>query len=485
MNILLAVVATIFFVEVVARSGFIPAASRLLSTSNRARHVVMAPGISDHWKEKALLAYSGRMMQGTLRLTLTLAAIGAGIWLLGLAAQRWLQIDLVDFLASWQGILLCTAIGTAYAWLVHRPARSAPRKAAKTGDQDYSATDKMLHRLALASPAVREMSFEIEMAAGGKSTVADTRERPHVFVAGLARAGTTILMRSLYASGQFRSLTYRDMPFVLMPNLWRKISGVGARDKALEERAHGDGIAVNYDSPEALEEVFWKTFAGDDYLLPDRLRPHAPAAEVLHKFRRYADAIIRSGDASRRRRYLSKNNNNILRLPALLQAFPGAQIIIPFRDPLQQALSLRNQHRRFVGDNEDDHFAGEYMGWLAHHEFGATRRPFCFDDGFVDEAAYLDPDGLDYWVDQWTHVYRHLLAGAAPRDAIFLSYERLCADDSDTWCELLKRLGLHDQWREGHDMTFTLSEKTPEAEPDSTRMRAARSVYQQLLARAL
>ena len=48
--------------------------------------------------------------------------------------------------------------------------------------------------------------------------------KPHIFICGLPRSGTTILMRSLYETKKFASLTYRDMPLLLSPNLWNKIS---------------------------------------------------------------------------------------------------------------------------------------------------------------------------------------------------------------------------------------------------------------------
>ena len=68
----------------------------------------------------------------------------------------------------------------------------------------------------------------------------------HVFVSGLARAGTTILMREIHGSGDFGSLTYADMPFVLAPNFWRRLSANGAKAKPRAERAHGDGIEVEF-----------------------------------------------------------------------------------------------------------------------------------------------------------------------------------------------------------------------------------------------
>ena len=53
-------------------------------------------------------------------------------------------------------------------------------------------------------------------------------------------------------------LSYADMPFVLYSNLWSKISF--NKNSKYTERAHGDGIKVSTESPEAFEEVFWKTF---------------------------------------------------------------------------------------------------------------------------------------------------------------------------------------------------------------------------------
>ena len=86
----------------------------------------------------------------------------------------------------------------------------------------YSFLDQLLHRLALQVGPIAEMSFDIDQ----RMVDADPKEivgERHVFVSGLARAGTTILMRRFHATGAYRSLTYRDMPFVLAPNLWRKL----------------------------------------------------------------------------------------------------------------------------------------------------------------------------------------------------------------------------------------------------------------------
>src|SRR3546814_14611767 len=99
---------------------------------------------------------------------------------------------------------------------------------------------------------------------------------------------------------------------------------------------------VNADSPEALEEVFWRIFTGREYIRRDGLVPCRPTGDALARFRSYVAAILVSGEPGQRR-YLSKNNNNILRLPALREAFPRALVVIPFRHPASQASSLWRQ----------------------------------------------------------------------------------------------------------------------------------------------
>src|ERR1700694_2502442 len=109
---------------------------------------------------------------------------------------------------------------------------------------DYNAVGKLLHRVALQSKAIAEMSFEMDNAIAKRKDFIFSDK--HIFISGLARSGTTMLMRYFYETGLFRSLTYQDMPFVLMPNLWRQISHKKPAAK-YKERAHNDGIIVGFD----------------------------------------------------------------------------------------------------------------------------------------------------------------------------------------------------------------------------------------------
>ena len=114
-------------------------------------------------------------------------------------------------------------------------------------NKDYSFLSKTLHHLALGSNIIPEMLLDIEMAVFKKKLDKDNL-KPHVFVSGLPRSGTTLLMRSLYETNQFASLTYEDMPFILSPNLWNKITGRKIKSYTSKERAHGDNIQININS---------------------------------------------------------------------------------------------------------------------------------------------------------------------------------------------------------------------------------------------
>jgi len=288
---------------------------------------------------------------------------------------------------------------------------------------DYSVGEKLLHHMALSLPWVRKASFDVD----GLFTkdIEWPANRKHVFICGLARAGTTILMRAFYQTGQFRSLTYRDMPFVLMPLVWHQLTKASQKKGVLRQRTHGDGITIDYDSPEAFEEVFWHTYAGRDYIHNDKLVPHIASKDLIERFRIYVNRILQGANETGKSRYLSKNNNNILRLSSIQGAFPQALIIIPFRDPIQQSNSLFEQHQRFCDIHRNDKFSCQYMRWLGHHEFGLTHRPFEFDDSENAVTLTDRPGSINYWLSLWNSTYRYLLK-MAPANSVFSCHEELC-----------------------------------------------------------
>jgi hypothetical protein len=175
-----------------------------------------------------------------------------------------------------------------------------------------------------------------------------------------------------------------------------------------------------------LDEVFWRIFAGEDYIGLGQLRPHSADHELRWKFICYVNAILNSAD-EHRTRYLSKNNNNILRLATIRECFPNALIVVPFRHPLFHSESLLRQHLNFSKLQTEDSFVGAYMSWLAHHEFGLDHRPFVFDGDLSKFDSDSDPELAEYWLNVWCRTYEWLEA-SAPADTVFVCYETLCSD---------------------------------------------------------
>src|SRR5690606_13322516 len=85
--------------------------------------------------------------------------------------------------------------------------------------------------------------------------------RRPIYIAGLARSGSTILLELLACHPETVTHRYRDFPLVATPWAWNWfLDRAGAREQVARERAHRDRIAVTPESPEAFEEVIWMAF---------------------------------------------------------------------------------------------------------------------------------------------------------------------------------------------------------------------------------
>jgi len=462
-------------VECILRLPFIPLVKAVIGANRKALRVIGSKRISDHWKEKVMLAYSGETLKASLKLAGLIFLVVAVLAVLATGIDR-ITGTFLAFIVSPLGLVASLVIAGIYA-----KARRFLFKPNTGFRSNYSVLDRLLHRLALQLTPVAEMSFDLDQARYGKTRAAgDIASQKHIFVCGLARAGTTILMRRFYETGAFRSLTYRDMPFVLAPNLWRSLSGASTKDAVAGERAHGDRLKVDVDSPESLDEVFWRVFSGDDYIRKDRLVPYDPDGETLEQYVHYVGAILAQEPAGTR--YLSKDNNNVLRLGVLRKAFPNALILIPFRDPLQQAASLMNQHQRFVEMQAQDPFVRSYMTWLGHHEFGSDHRPFAFHDGDLERLCAHTPDTLDYWVAEWIGTYGFLLDTAIDHGAILVCYEDLCTNPA-VWTALCALAALDAPAEPAG--AFENAPRQISAACDADLEKTARDLYERLRNRSL
>lgn len=249
-----------------------------------------------------------------------------------------------------------------------------------------------------------------------------------VLVTGLARAGTTALVRTLSERGPFRSLDYSNMPVLLAPRLWAKFYRPNRKEQ--QERAHGDGIKVGLASVEALEEYFFKVVTSDRFVKKDRLVRHELSAQENEQYRRYFKSLCKDGEV-----YLAKNNNAVLRLPSLLAQNPDMKVFVLVREPLEHAYSLYKQHLKFSKEQAEDPFVLTYMNWLGHHEFGQGQLPF--DLGALGDER--DRENLDFWLERWVEYYSYAqgLGGVE-----FIRYEEFLARPSQVVERIAKATGM-------------------------------------------
>jgi hypothetical protein len=309
----------------------------------------------------------------------------------------------------------------------------------------YSGVDRLLHRLAFSTAEMQVELADLETRIYRTSLANTPVDRP-VFITGLPRAGTTLLLQLTSALEEFASHSYRDMPFVLLPMFWNSFSRRFRPDLLPPtERAHGDGVLVDLDSAEAFEEMLWTVKWPEHYktdrIVPWGARDDPEPAEALTS---HMKKVIRLKQRKREvvPRYVSKNNCSIARTEYLRRCWPDAVIVVPVRGPVQHAASLLRQHRRFLEIHARDGFSREYMRGIGHFDFGANLRPIDFD-GWLSRARHTDPRTIGFWLEYWVAAHEWLHERAAT--VHFLLYDHFCVDPDSGLRWLADVLGVKDR----------------------------------------
>ncbi|KZY29839.1 hypothetical protein A3731_25855 [Roseovarius sp. HI0049] len=403
-------------------------ARRVASTAQTALRVMSDPDKTDDEKEREVRRASVRLLGLFLAIAgIGVAALGATaavVW--GGAQARFYSIEAVIAVASGWPFLLGSTVGAVVLWLALD--RIGGRKAApeaREADRDevpYGPMEQALHNFAFASPERQKRLGALETRLYRRRIDPERAGRP-VFVTSLPRAGTTILLNAMAGLPEFASATYRHMPFTLSPLLWSRIGPMFQQSATKAERAHGDGLEVSGESPEAFEEMVWMAFYADHYR-QDRILPWDVGdydQGFAEYFRTHMAKVVATKPGARR--YLSKNNANIARLPLIDAICPDAAVVIPVREPRAHVASLMRQHARFLDLHKREPFGRRYMEGVGHFEFGEALRPIAFRDGAPGPEAATGPD---FWLRYWIDAYEHVLATAG-RGVVFLDHDAFCA----------------------------------------------------------
>jgi hypothetical protein len=311
------------------------------------------------------------------------------------------------------------------------------------------ASDYALVRASRAAGPLWRALGELEHDLLGERLESIAIEAP-VFVTGLARSGTTMMLTVLSQADGVATHRYRDFPFLFTPIAWNWFQDrMPAGPAAAVERPHRDRIRITKESAEAFEEPLWQAFfpwvhePGSRHVLgADTRQPQFEAffASHLRKI-----LWLRRG-----RRYVSKGNYNVSRIGYLARLFPGARFVVPVREPLAHVRSLVEQHALFCRYAAGDPRVPRYLAAAGHYEFGPQRRPINLDPARLGEvdAAWRAGDDWRGYARQWAQVYAHVERlrtdpSLAPRVRV-VRYEDACAHPRKTIAELLAFTGLED-----------------------------------------
>lgn len=283
-----------------------------------------------------------------------------------------------------------------------------------------------------------------------QDTIANIKVEQPVYVAGLARAGTTVLLERLAEHPQVATHRYADFPPLLTPYWWNRwLSLVPHSREVAMERAHKDGIAVTSQSPEAFEEMLWMAFFPD---IHDPARSGVFGRRATHPaFERFYDEHIRKLLAIRQRqRYVAKGNYNLVRLGYLHKLYPDARFVVAIRDPVWHIASLMKQQRLFAIGETGQPRALEHMRRVGHFEFGLDRRAINVgNDTLTARITELWQGGreVEGWALYWAEIYRHVAdvldADPALKEAcLVVHYEDMCSQPEETLVRLHEHCGL-------------------------------------------
>ena len=255
-----------------------------------------------------------------------------------------------------------------------------------------------------------------------------------IFITGLARSGTTIILEKLAAHKDLVSYRYKDFPLVHIPYWWEKfLNRAGSGKLEPTERAHKDRIKISPDSPEAIDEILWMSFFDNIHSTAEsNIIDNIANNEQFSDF--YQKTIKKVLLARNGKRYLSKNNYNISRVKLLTKIFPDAKIVIAVRAPAATIASLIKQHKLFCEVERENPKILTYMQNLGHFEFGIDRRPINFSNSeqTLEIVKLLADENILGYVKYWNTIYSYvndLLADKELKNNLLLvNYDSFCSN---------------------------------------------------------
>ncbi|RDD60296.1 sulfotransferase [Ferruginivarius sediminum] len=277
--------------------------------------------------------------------------------------------------------------------------------------------------------------------------------RRPIYIAGLARSGSTILLELLARHPEVATHRYRDFPMLHIPWFWNRFVDLAAAGpQAPRERAHRDGIRVTEESPEAFEEMIWMSmFPGLHDPKVCNVLDERHANSEFDSF--YTDHLRKLLVVRSAPRYLAKGNYNVTRLRYLLKLFPDARFIIPIRGPVWHVASLMKQHALLTRAAAEMPRVQRYMRRAGHFEFGLDLHAVNVGDPeAVENIQRLWDRGreIEGWARYWSMIYSYIANALETTPelrnvVLVVRFEDMCDNPRESMIRILRHAELSEE----------------------------------------
>ncbi|MFX0049009.1 MAG: sulfotransferase [Candidatus Hermodarchaeota archaeon] len=271
-----------------------------------------------------------------------------------------------------------------------------------------------------------------------------------IYIVGLARSGTTIILEMLSKHPFLATHKYRHLPMPYFPHRFSRIIDQSRFFTKPRERVHKDGIIVTRESPEAVEEIFWQDFFNSTH--NEEISNIMSATMSNPNFEQfYRDHIRKLLINQRCSRYLAKNNYNITRFEYLNKIFPTAKFLLIIRNPINQIASLIKQTRLFIEMEKEFPLLIDWHKLTGHSEFGHHQK--CINTGdteLIYKIRRLWKNENTYvkgWAYYWSSIYNYVMNlleenKKIKESTLIIRHEDLCESPAETIDKILEHTEL-------------------------------------------
>ena len=276
-----------------------------------------------------------------------------------------------------------------------------------------------------------------------------TIDKP-IYVVGLARAGTTIVLEILSNHPFLAVHKYRHFPMPYFPHRFSRIIDQTKFFTKPRERVHKDGIIITRESPEAVEERFWQDFFSNNHL--ENISNVINGSVSNPDFEQfYRDHIRKLLINQKRPRYLAKNNYNITRLEYLYHLFPSVKILLIIRNPVNHIASLIKQTNLFIEMERQNPLLMDWHKLTGHSEFGHYQTCINTGDGEIIRKIrrlWKNKDTLvQGWAYYWSSIYDYVMDLLETKKelmnaVLIVRHEDLCDNSAETLDKIIEHTEL-------------------------------------------